>query len=101
MKIKCLYRKNLNLSEGKLAAQTGHVVGNLLRLNQEYGFGDIDRNTTIVVLKASDKKFEEKHQELEDLHNNSELIYYLQVDRGFSEISEGTQTVIGWIEHEN
>ena len=99
MKIKCLYRKNLNLSEQKLAAQTGHVVGNLLRLNDEYGFGKIDRDTIIVVLKASDKKFEEKRQELKDLKGKDMLIYYLQVDRGLSEIPEGTETVIGWIEH--
>ena len=100
MKIKCLYRKNLKLSDQKLAAQTGHVVGNLLRLNNEYGFGKINRDTTIVVLKASDKKFEEKRQELKDLKGRDMLIYYLQVDKGLSEIPEGTETVIGWIENE-
>ena len=99
MKIKCLYRKNLKLSDQKLAAQTGHVVGNLLRLNDEYGFGKINRDTSIIVLKASDKKFEEKRQELEDLKGRDMLIYYLQVDRGFTEIPEGTETVIGWIEN--
>lgn len=97
MKIKCLYRKNLKLSEQKLAAQTGHVVGNIIqrairRLQM------INKDTTIVVLKASDKKFEEKRQELEQ--SNPQIIYYLQVDRGFTEIPEGTETVIGWIENE-
>ena len=96
MKIKCLYRKNLKLSDQKLAAQTGHVVGNIIqrairRLQM------INKDTTIVVLKASDKKFEEKRQELEQ--SNPPIIYYLQVDRGFTEIPEGTETVIGWIEH--
>ena len=100
MKIKCLYRKNLKLSEQKLAAQTGHVVGNLLRLNDEYGFGKIDRDTSIIVLKASDKKFEEKRQELRDLKGKDMLIYYLQVDLGLTEIPANTQTVIGWIENE-
>ena len=95
MKIKCLYRKNLKLSEQKLAAQTGHVVGNLLRLNDL----EINRDTSIIVLKASDRKFEEKRQELEDLKGKDMLIYYLQVDRGFTEIPAGTETVIGWIEH--
>lgn len=98
MKIKCLYRKNLKLSDQKLAAQTGHVVGNLLRLNDEYGFGKINKDTTIIVLKASDKKFEEKRQELEQ--SDPPIIYYLQVDKGFTEIPEGTETVIGWIENE-
>ena len=98
MKIKCLYRKNLKLSDQKLAAQVGHVVGNLLRLNDEYGFGKIDRDTSIIVLKASDKKFEEKRRELKDLKGKDMLIYYLQVDRGFTEIPANTETVIGWIE---
>ena len=95
MKIKCLYRKNLKLSPEKLAAQTGHVVGNIIqrairRLQM------INKDTTIIVLKASDKKFEEKRQELEQ--SNPQIIYYLQVDRGFTEIPEGTETVIGWME---
>ena len=99
MKIKCLYRKNLKLSDQKLAAQTGHVVGNIIqrairRLQM------INKDTTIIVLKASDKKFEAKHQELKDLKGRDMLIYYLQVDRGLSEIPEGTETVIGWIENE-
>ena len=93
MKIKCLYRKNLKLSEQKLAAQTSHVVGNLLKLTNS----EIDRDTTIVVLKASDKKFEEKRQELEQ--SNPQIIYYLQVDLGFTEIAPNTETVIGWIEN--
>ena len=97
MKIKCLYRKNLKLSPEKLAAQTGHVVGNLLRLNDEYGFGKIDRDTVIVVLKASDKKFEEKRQELKQSY--PPVVYYLQVDLGLTEIPAGTETVIGWIEN--
>ena len=100
MKIKCLYRKNLKLSEQKLAAQVGHVVGNLLRLNDEYGFGKIGRDTNIVVLRASDKKFEEKRQELKDLKGKDKLIYYLQVDLGLTEIPAETETVIGWIENE-
>ena len=93
MKIRCLYRKNLNLSDQKLAAQTGHVVGNLLRLTDL----EIDRDTVIVVLKASDKKFEEKRQELKQSY--PPVVYYLQVDLGLTEIPEGTETVIGWIEN--
>ena len=95
MKIKCLYRKNLKLSPEKLAAQTGHVVGNIIqkairRLQM------IDKNTVIVVLKASDKKFEEKRQELKQSY--PPVVYYLQVDLGLTEVPAGTETVIGLIE---
>ena len=91
MKIKCLYRRNLKLSDQKLAAQVGHVVGNLVQLTED----QIDRDSVIIVLKASDKKFAEKHKELLD---SKDVKWYIQIDRGITEILEGTETVIGWIE---
>ena len=91
MKIKCLYRRNLKLSDQKLAAQVGHVVGNLVQITED----QIDRDSVIIVLKASDKKFAEKHEELLD---SKDVNWYIQIDKGITEISEGTATVIGWIE---
>ena len=91
MKIKCLYRRNLKLSDQKLAAQVGHVVGNLVQITKDR----IDRDSVIIVLKASDKKFAEKHEELLD---SKDVNWYIQIDRGITEILEGTETVIGWIE---
>ena len=91
MKIKCLYRRNLKLSDQKLAAQVGHVVGNLVQITED----QIDRDSVIIVLKASDKKFAEKHEELLD---SKDVNWYIQIDRGLTEISEGTKTVMGWIE---
>ena len=55
----------------------------------------IDEESRIVVLKASNKKFQEKHKELLD---NRSVLWYIQVDAGHTEIPEGTETVIGWIE---
>jgi peptidyl-tRNA hydrolase len=55
MKIKVLYRRNLKMTPGKLAAQTGHAV---------LGLQPVDSYTAIVVLAASDKKFFEKVEEL-------------------------------------
>ena len=99
MKIKCLHRKNLKLSPEKLAAQVGHVVGNLVQQQITYSNPKavIDKDTTIIVLKASNKKFEEKHDELVA---NKNFNWYLQRDAGYTEIPADTRTVIGWIEDE-
>jgi peptidyl-tRNA hydrolase len=81
MKIKVIYRKNLKMSEGKVAAQVAHVV---------IGLGVSDPTCTIVVLKVSDKKF-------------NELITtegcYVHHDYGYTEVDAGEATCAGWIEH--
>ena len=79
MKIKAIYRKNLKMSEGKVAAQISHAVKNL-------GITPIDCD--IIVLKVSDKKFEELISE-----NNC----YVQVDKGLTEVESGTKTAAAWI----
>ena len=80
MRIKAIYRKNLKMSEDKLAAQIAHAVKNLW---------DTPRDCDIVVLGVSDKKFEE----LTEAH-----VCYIQRDKGLTEVEAGTSTAAAWIE---
>lgn len=68
------------MSEGKLAAQIAHAVKNL---------GETPRDCDIVVLKVSDKKFDEMV---------SEHDCYVQIDKGLTEVESGTRTAAAWIE---
>jgi peptidyl-tRNA hydrolase len=80
MRIKAIYRKNLKMTEGKLAAQIAHAVKNL---------GETPKDCDIVVLKVSDKKFDEL---------TSQNDCYIQVDKGLTEVEAGTKTAAAWIE---
>ena len=86
MRIKAIYRKNLKMSEGKVAAQVAHAVKNLATTPF-----DID----IIVLKVSDKKFDELVEENKD---NGYALFYLQRDKGLTEVEQGTATAAAWIE---
>lgn len=79
MQIKAIYRKNLKMSEGKIAAQVAHAVKNL---------GLTPKDCSIIVLGVSDKKFNE-------LINQNQG--YVQVDNGITEVNPGTQTAAAWI----
>jgi peptidyl-tRNA hydrolase len=68
------------MSEGKVAAQVAHAVKNL---------GITPTDCDIIVLKVSDKKFEE-------LINEHEC--YVQCDKGLTEVESGTKTAAAWIE---
>ena len=90
MKIKILYRKNLKMSTGKLAAVCCHIGKELGKV-----CGDTDSwEDIVIVLSVSDKKFLEARQEL--VYNENP--YHLHIDRGFSEVSLGTDCALGWIE---
>lgn len=80
MRIKAIYRKNLKMSEGKVASQVSHAVKNL---------GVTPLDSDIIVLKVSDKKFEEL---------TAENKCYIQRDKGLSEVENNTPTAAAWIE---
>jgi peptidyl-tRNA hydrolase len=81
MRIKAIYKKNLKMPEGKVASQIAHAVKNL-------GITPIDSD--IIVLKVSDKKFNELTQEHKDC--------YIQKDKGLTVVESGTETAAAWIE---
>lgn len=80
MKIKAIYKKNLKMPEGKVASQIAHAVKNL-------GATPIDCD--IIVLKVSDKKFDELVVE------NTKC--YVQIDKGLTCVDAGTRTAAAWV----
>ena len=80
MRIKAIYRKNLKMTEGKVAAQVAHAVKNL---------GVTPPDSDIIVLRVSDKKFNEY------ITQNQ---CFVQIDKGLTEIDKGTATAAAWIE---
>lgn len=100
MSIKCIYRKNLKMSEGKLAAQVAHAVKNL---------GLTPTDCDIIVLGVSDKKFDEKVAELslqfkdylmDETLTKKFIRHYIQTDKGLTEVPKGATTAVAWIESE-
>jgi len=83
MRVKVIYRKNLKMSVGKIAAQTAHAV---------IGLGITDALCTIVVLGVSNKKFEELTE------SNS---CYIHKDFGYTEVERNEPTCAAWIEDGN
>lgn len=71
------------MSEGKLAAQVAHAVAGLFLKG---------RPDKIIVLEASDKKFDELFQE----HKTKNIC--LQIDKGFTEIDPKTPTAFAYVD---
>ncbi len=80
MRVKAIYRKNLKLTEGKVAAQISHAV---------IGLGINDPLCTIIVLSVRDRKF----FDLISLKN-----CYVHYDYGYTQVEENEPTAAAWIE---
>lgn len=89
MKIKVYYRKNLKMTEGKLAAQIGHVCKELGRM-----MASDPENDVIIVLGVSDTKY----KELSLQYQTTSYWWYQQVDNGMTEVVKGTPTCFGYVE---
>jgi len=84
-KIKLLVRRNLKMTDNKLAAQCVHAAIGLYKK-------DPQDHWKCVVLDASDKKFDEakeKHPEA-----------YVVTDAGYTEVPAGSETVLAWWERD-
>jgi peptidyl-tRNA hydrolase len=89
MKIKVIYRKNLKMSTGKIAAQVAHAV---------MGLEIIDHECTIIVLKASDKRFFDTIKNFNENKNDS--TFYIHRDFGLTEVAPYTETCFAWVDSE-
>lgn len=87
MRIKAIYRKNLKMSEGKVASQVSHAI---------IGLGVNDPLITIVVLGVSDKKFEN----LTLMKSKTMDGCYIHKDYGYTEVNENEATAAAWYERE-
>ncbi len=96
-RIKILFRKNLKMSEGKIAAQSVHAALGLAHLTPKAA----NPMTSVVVLGVSDSKFEEKKTKMnQPLGKEFDLTqpYYLVSDAGFTEVPPGTETCLAFLE---
>lgn len=98
-RLKILVRKNLKMSEGKIAAQCIHgALG--LQLVLFLGFHWIKSALlfakSVVVLQVSDAKFEEAKTSLAAEKNTFHVVH----DAGYTEIEAGTETVLAFLERD-
>lgn len=85
-RIKLLVRKNLRMSERKVAAQCVHAAIGLYKK-------DPQEHWSCVVLEASDNKFEQAKV----AHPEGYVVH----DAGYTEVPAGSETVIAWYEEED
>lgn len=88
--IKIIYRRNLKMSPGKLAAQCVHAAIGLKEVLTTL----LTAETSVVVLEASDKKFDEIFQGLE--YKNKAVCKVK--DAGYTELKPGTETCFAYME---
>ena len=81
-RIKVYYRKSLEMSPGKLAAQVAHAVLGIVRAS-----GPVSPTSSIIVLEASDRKFNE-------MQSTSAVPCYVQNDLGITGLEPGTPTCL-------
>lgn len=81
-RIKVLARKNLKMSEGKLAAQCVHAALGLYK-------SDPQEHWSCIVLQASDAKFNEAKQ----LHKG-----FTVTDEGYTEVEPHSETCFAYYE---
>jgi peptidyl-tRNA hydrolase len=97
MKITCYYNRNLKMSEGKVAAQIGHLCKELGKtIFFEYGLKNMPcpSEDVIVVLGLRQNPF---NKELE-IAKESEKWLEIQEDLGLTEVDKGTVTCFGYLE---
>lgn len=85
MKLKILYRKNLKMSPGKIAAQAVHAAT---------GIGHEYATMPVVVLSVSDKKFNDQCS----LLANGKQCFHIVTDAGHTEVEPGTMTCVAYYE---
>lgn len=90
MDIKIIYRKNLKMSPQKLAAVCTHIgkeIGNKCH-------NTVPMEDKVVVLMASDRKFEEYKSMLE----HGDYVSHIHIDTGLKEVAYGTECALGFVE---
>ena len=85
-RLKILYRKNLKMSPGKLAAQCVHAAT---------GIGHDWYSMPVVVLSASDSKFQKA---ISDLEEKKHFSFFVVTDAGQTELAKGTKTCLAFYE---
>lgn len=81
-RIKLLFRKNLKMSDKKLASQCVHAAIGLYKL-------DPQEHWSCVVLEASDAKFNEA---------KVSHVVHIAVDAGYTEVEPNTETCLAFYE---
>lgn len=95
MRIKIYYRKNLKLSPQKLASSCAHIGSQLGYYHSCLGEDYDPQDVTIVVLMASDTKFNEIKNEIQQY---DDILSHLHVDKGLTQVEPDTEICFGYIE---
>lgn len=91
MRIRIVYRRNLDMSEGKLSAQAVHAA---LGLAARLAFPAVLVTASVVVVQASDTKYNEAKNHVAS-HG---IQYYSVTDAGRTEVPPGTETCFAYLD---